>query len=55
MTLPSSHPSAALGAGPQMVDQRIDHIDGVHLASDAVDGTYPSDHRAVVADLRWGG
>ena len=68
VTLPSTHPSAALEAGPQMVDQRIDHIffrpgredqhvlvDGVHLFEDAVDGVFPSDHRPVVADLRWRG
>ncbi len=68
VTLPSSHPSAPLEAGPQMVDQRIDHIffrpgredqhlivEGVRLAGDALDGTYPSDHRAVVADLQWRG
>jgi endonuclease/exonuclease/phosphatase family metal-dependent hydrolase len=66
VTLPSTHPSAPLSAGPQLVDQRIDHIffrpgredqhvsvDAVRLAGDAVDGVYPSDHRAVVADLRW--
>jgi endonuclease/exonuclease/phosphatase family metal-dependent hydrolase len=68
VTLPSTHPSAPLEAGPEMVDQRIDHIffrpgqedqrvlvEGVHLATEAVDGVYPSDHRAVVADLRWRG
>lgn len=68
ITLPSTHPSAPLEAGPEMVDQRIDHIffrpgredqkvlvEGVQLAGDPVDGTYPSDHRAVVADLRWRG
>ncbi len=68
VTLPSSHPSAPLEAGPQLVDQRIDHIffrpgredqhvlvDGVQLAGDPVDGTFPSDHRAVVVDLRWRG
>jgi endonuclease/exonuclease/phosphatase family metal-dependent hydrolase len=68
VTLPSSHPSAPLEAGPEMVDQRIDHIffrpgredqhvlvEGVYLAGDPVDGVYPSDHRAVVADLRWRG
>jgi hypothetical protein len=51
-----------------MVDQRIDHIffrpgrenqqvliEGVRLAGEPVDGVYPSDHRAVVADLRWRG
>jgi hypothetical protein len=68
VTLPSTHPSAPLEAGPEMADQRIDHIffrpgcedqhvlvDGVRLAGDAVDGVYPSDHRAVIADLRWRG
>jgi endonuclease/exonuclease/phosphatase family metal-dependent hydrolase len=68
ITLPSTHPSAPLEAGPQLVGQRIDHIffrpgredqhvlvEGVHLAGDAVAGVYPSDHRAVVADLRWRG
>jgi endonuclease/exonuclease/phosphatase family metal-dependent hydrolase len=68
VTLPSSHPSAPLEAGPQMVDQRIDHIffrpgredqqvlvEGVQLAGDPVGGLHPSDHRAVVADLRWRG
>jgi endonuclease/exonuclease/phosphatase family metal-dependent hydrolase len=68
VTLPSTHPSAPLEAGPQMVDQRIDHIffrpgredqhvlvEGVQLAGEAVGGVHPSDHRAVVADLRWRG
>jgi endonuclease/exonuclease/phosphatase family metal-dependent hydrolase len=68
VTLPSSHPFAPLSAGPQMVDQRIDHIffrpgredqhvvvDGVRLAGEPVGGVHPSDHRAVVADLRWSG
>ena len=68
VTLPSTHPSAPLEAGPELVDQRIDHIffragredqqvlvEGVRLDGDAVDGVYPSDHRAVVADLRWRG
>jgi endonuclease/exonuclease/phosphatase family metal-dependent hydrolase len=68
VTLPSSHPSAPLEAGPQLVDQRIDHIffragredqhvlvEGVQLIGDAVDGVFPSDHRGVVADLRWRG
>jgi endonuclease/exonuclease/phosphatase family metal-dependent hydrolase len=68
ITLPSTHPSAPLEAGPEMVDQRIDHIffrpgredqhvlvEGVQLAGDPVEGVYPSDHRAVVADLRWRG
>jgi hypothetical protein len=30
-------------------------VEGVYLAGDPVDGVYPSDHRAVVADLRWRG
>ena len=68
VTLPSTHPSAPLEAGPQLVDQRIDHIffrpgredqhvlvERVQLAGDPVDGVHPSDHRAVVADLRWRG
>ena len=68
VTLPSTHPSAPLEAGPELVDQRIDHIffrtghenqqvlvEGVQLAGDAVEGIFPSDHRAVVADLRWRG
>lgn len=66
VTLPSTHPSAPLEAGPELVDQRIDHVffraghedqrvivEGVHLAGDAVDGVLPSDHRGVVVDLRW--
>lgn len=68
VTLPSTHPSAPLEAGPEMVDQRIDHVfyrpgredqhvivEGVQVVGDAVDGVFPSDHRAVVADLRWRG
>jgi endonuclease/exonuclease/phosphatase family metal-dependent hydrolase len=68
LTLPSTHPSAPLEAGPELVDQRIDHIflrpgredqrvivEHVAIISDAVDGTFPSDHRPVVADLRWRG
>lgn len=68
ITLPSTHPSAPLSAGPQLIDQRIDHIffrpgredqhvvvDDVRIVGEAVDGIYPSDHRAVVADLRWRG
>ncbi len=66
VTLPSSHPSAPLEAGPELVDQRIDHVffragredqqvlvESARLAGDALDGTFPSDHRAVVCDLRW--
>ena len=65
---PATHPSAPLEAGPQLVDQRIDHVffragredqqvlvEGVQLAGEPVDGLHPSDHRAVVADLRWRG
>ncbi|MBB4692717.1 endonuclease/exonuclease/phosphatase family protein [Paractinoplanes abujensis] len=66
VTLPSTHPSAPLEAGPQLIDQRIDHIffrpghedqlvrvDEVQLAGEPVGGIHPSDHRAVVADLSW--
>ena len=66
VTLPSTHPSAPLEAGPELVDQRIDHvffrpghedqqviIEGVTLGGEAVDGIFPSDHRAVIVDLRW--
>ncbi|HWD81967.1 MAG TPA: endonuclease/exonuclease/phosphatase family protein [Kribbella sp.] len=66
VTLPSTHPSAPLEAGPELVDQRIDHIyyrpghedqlvnvESAAIAGDAVDGIFPSDHRAVVCDFRW--
>ena len=66
VTLPSTHPSAPLEAGPELVDQRIDHVlfrpgqedqrvivESATLAGDPDDGVYPSDHRAVVCDLRW--
>ena len=66
VTLPSSHPSAPLEAGPELVDQRIDHIffrpgqqgmrilvESASLAGAPVDGVYASDHQAVVCDLRW--
>jgi endonuclease/exonuclease/phosphatase family metal-dependent hydrolase len=66
VTLPSTHPSAPLEAGPELVDQRIDHVfhrageegqqvlvESAVLAGDAVGGVLPSDHRAVVCDLRW--
>jgi len=66
VTLPSSHPSAPLEAGPQLVDQRIDHIffragqedqhvlvEDATLGGEAVDGVFPSDHRAVICDFRW--
>jgi endonuclease/exonuclease/phosphatase family metal-dependent hydrolase len=66
VTLPSTHPSAPLEAGPELIDQRIDHVffrageegqhvlvESVDLAGDPVDGVFPSDHRAVVCDLRW--
>jgi endonuclease/exonuclease/phosphatase family metal-dependent hydrolase len=69
VTLPSSHPSAPLEAGPQLIDQRIDHVffragrenqhvvvDAVRLAGgDPIGGVHPSDHRAVVVDLHWAG
>jgi endonuclease/exonuclease/phosphatase family metal-dependent hydrolase len=66
VTLPSSHPSAPFEAGPELVDQRIDHIffragqedqhvlvEGAALGGEAVDGVFPSDHRAVTCDFRW--
>ncbi len=66
ITLPSSHPSAPLEAGPELVDQRIDHVfyrpghedqlvsvESATIAGEPVDGTYPSDHRPVICDLRW--
>ncbi|MFK4084859.1 endonuclease/exonuclease/phosphatase family protein [Kribbella sp. NPDC020789] len=66
ITLPSTHPSAPLEAGPDLVDQRIDHIffrpghedqlvnvESATIAGDAVDGVFPSDHRAVICDFRW--
>ena len=66
VTLPSTHPSAPLEAGPELVDQRIDHIwyrpghedqlvnvESAVLAGDSIDGIFPSDHRAVVCDFRW--
>ncbi len=65
VTLPSSHPSAPVEA-EELIDQRIDHIfyrpgqwaqrvtvESVSLAGAAVDGVYPSDHRAVVCQLSW--
>lgn len=68
VTLPSSHPSAPMEAGPELVDRRIDHVffragredqqvavEQVRLAGDAVAGVFGSDHRGVVADLRWRG
>ena len=66
VTLPSTHPSAPLEAGPELVDQRIDHIffrpghedqlvdvESAIIAGDAVGGVFPSDHRAVICDFRW--
>jgi endonuclease/exonuclease/phosphatase family metal-dependent hydrolase len=66
ISLPSTHPSAPLEAGPDLVDRRIDHVffrpghedqlvnvESVTIVGDAVDGVFPSDHRAVVCDLRW--
>jgi endonuclease/exonuclease/phosphatase family metal-dependent hydrolase len=65
VTLASSHPSAPVEA-EELIDQRIDHIfvrpgqprqrlvvESATLAGDAVDGLFPSDHRAVVCDLTW--
>ena len=65
VTLPSSHPSAPVEA-KELIDQRIDHIfyrpgqwaqrvsvESAYLAGAAVDGIYPSDHRAVVCQLSW--
>jgi endonuclease/exonuclease/phosphatase family metal-dependent hydrolase len=64
-TLPSSHPSAPVEA-EELIDRRIDHIylrpgqprqrlvvESAELAGAAVDGLYPSDHRAVFCDLSW--
>lgn len=65
VTIPSSHPSAPVEA-EELIDRRIDHIflrpgqpgqrlvvESATLAGAAVDGVYPSDHRAVVCDLGW--
>jgi endonuclease/exonuclease/phosphatase family metal-dependent hydrolase len=65
VTIPASHPSAPLEA-EELIDQRIDHVffrpgqprlrvvvESATLAGSAVDGLYPSDHRAVVCDLSW--
>jgi endonuclease/exonuclease/phosphatase family metal-dependent hydrolase len=65
VTIPSSHPSAPVEA-EELIDRRIDHIflrpgqprqrlvvESATLAGTAVDGVYPSDHRAVVCDLSW--
>lgn len=65
VTIPSSHPSAPIEA-EELIDQRIDHIfirpgrakqrvaaASATLAGAAIDGVYPSDHRAVVCDLSW--
>ena len=65
VTPPSSHPSAPVEA-TELIDQRIDHIfyrpgqwaqrvtvESVSLAGAAVEGIYPSDHRAVVCQLSW--
>ena len=50
----------------ELIDQRIDHIffrpgewaqrvkvESTMLAGEAVDGIYPSDHRAAVCELSW--
>jgi endonuclease/exonuclease/phosphatase family metal-dependent hydrolase len=65
ITIPSSHPSAPVEA-EELIDRRIDHIflrpgqprqrlavESATLAGAAVDGLYPSDHRAVVCDVSW--
>ena len=62
VTLSSAVPFAPLEAVKE-IDRRIDHIlarrgDGVAVTSvsimdESVDGTYPSDHFAVVADVDW--
>jgi endonuclease/exonuclease/phosphatase family metal-dependent hydrolase len=64
VTLSSQHPDAPLAATKQ-IDQRIDYVfarpgsagqelvvDRSFIAGDPVDGLYPSDHFAVVADLQ---
>ncbi|MEV6286059.1 endonuclease/exonuclease/phosphatase family protein [Kribbella sp. NPDC051770] len=66
ITLPSTHPQAPLEAGPELVNQRIDHVffrpghedqvvevEAVAIPDEAVDGVFPSDHRPVICDLRW--
>jgi endonuclease/exonuclease/phosphatase family metal-dependent hydrolase len=65
VTLPSSHPFAPIES-KELIDQRIDHIffrpgewaqrvkvESTMLAGEAVDGVYPSDHRAAVCELSW--
>jgi endonuclease/exonuclease/phosphatase family metal-dependent hydrolase len=65
VTLPSSHPSAPLEAA-ELIDQRIDHIfyrpgewaqrvtvESAITVGAAVDGIYPSDHRAIACQLSW--
>jgi endonuclease/exonuclease/phosphatase family metal-dependent hydrolase len=65
VTLPSAHPFAPVEA-EELIDQRIDHIflrpgqlgqrvvvESATLAGAPVAGLYPSDHQAVVCDLRW--
>jgi endonuclease/exonuclease/phosphatase family metal-dependent hydrolase len=65
VSLPSSHPSAPVEA-EELIDRRIYDIffrpgqlrsrvtaESARLAGEAVDGMFPSDHRAVVVDLTW--
>jgi endonuclease/exonuclease/phosphatase family metal-dependent hydrolase len=65
VTLPSTHPAAPVEAD-ELIDQRIDHIflrpgrprqrlvvESATIAGAPVHGRYPSDHLAVVCDLRW--
>lgn len=67
VTLPSNHPFASLDL-EELIDQRIDHVyvrpgrprqqvevTSATLAGNPVDGTDPSDHRAVVCELAWPG
>jgi endonuclease/exonuclease/phosphatase family metal-dependent hydrolase len=67
VTLSSAHPQAPVEAA-ELIDQRIDHVlfrpglpgasvavERAVLAGAPIDGMHPSDHRAVVCDLRWDG
>ena len=66
-TIDSGIPHAPIEA-TKLIDRRIDHVffrpgqpglqvtvGSATLAGDAVDGVFPSDHRAVVCDLSWTG
>jgi endonuclease/exonuclease/phosphatase family metal-dependent hydrolase len=67
VTLSSSHPFAPLEA-EELIDQRIDHLfvrpghrgqeltfRDAAVAGEAIDGLAPSDHLAVMCDVRWSG